>query len=392
MKIALRPQSGSHDPSNNKNRTIIWGVLAGMFVFVGWASYAELDQITRAPGQVISSSRTQIIQAPDGGVLTELLVREGAQVQRGQLIAKLDATRAQAAFKETQARVAALRATLARINAEIFGGEPLFEALARSYPLFIDNQQALLRKRRSAIEEEIASIEQLRDLAQKELEMNEPLLKSGDVSRADIMRLQRQVADLRGQAINRKNRYLQELQAELSKTQEELAGVEQLMVQREEQLRNTQFTAPLDGVVSNVKVTTIGGVMRAGEELLQIVPLNDDLLIEAKVRPADVAFLKPGLPASVKVDAYDYTIYGSLEGKVTYISADTLQENLRQGEEPYYRVQVTTGRAFSSKPDATLAIQPGMTATVEIKTSSNTVLRYITKPVVKTMGEALGER
>jgi membrane fusion protein, adhesin transport system len=164
------------------------------------------------------------------------------------------------------------------------------------------------------------------------------------------------------------------------------------MVQREEQLRNTQFTAPLDGVVSNVKVTTIGGVLRAGEELLQIVPLNDDLLIEAKVRPADVAFLKPGLPASVKVDAYDYTIYGSLEGQVTYISADTMQEGLRQGEEAYYRVQVTTGRAFSSKPEATLAIQPGMTATVEIKTSSNTVLRYITKPVVKTMNEAMGER
>lgn len=169
--------------------------------------------------------------------------------------------------------------------------------------------------------------------------------------------------------------------------------MEQVLVQRREQLNNTELTAPVNGVVSSVKVTTIGGVLRAGEELMQIVPLEDDLLVEARVRPADVAFLKPGLPASVKVDAYDYTVYGSIQGTVSYISADTLSEGLKQGEQAYYRVQVKTrGREFSGRPGVNLEIQPGMTAMVEIKTGSNTVLRYIAKPVVKTLHEALGER
>lgn len=239
----------------------------------------------------------------------------------------------------------------------------------------------------------MASIARMQALAERELDMTAPLVKTGDVSMADVLRLERQVADLKGQASLRRNRYLQDLQAELSKAQEELAGVEQVLVQRREQLANTELTAPVNGVVSSVKVTTIGGVLRPGEELMQIVPLEDDLLVEARVRPGDVAFLKPGLPASVKVDAYDYTIYGSIHGTVSYISADTLSEGLKQGEQAYYRVQVKTrGREFSGRPGVSLEIQPGMTAMVEIKTGSNTVLRYLAKPVVKTLNEALGER
>lgn len=229
--------------------------------------------------------------------------------------------------------------------------------------------------------------------AQKELDITQPLLKSGDVSQTDVLRLQRQVADLKAQIGNKRNKYLQDTQAELAKAEEDLAGVSQNLAQRKAALEQTSLNAPLKGVVKNVRVTTIGGVLRPGDEVMQIVPLEDDLVIEARVKPADIAFLKPGLPASVKIDAYDYTIYGDLNGKLTYISADTLSEGLRQGEEPYYRVQVRTeGRRFSARPDAEIGILPGMTATVEIKTGQRTVLQYLTKPISKTLSESLGER
>jgi adhesin transport system membrane fusion protein len=230
-------------------------------------------------------------------------------------------------------------------------------------------------------------------LLKQELALNQPLLASGDVSRTDVLRLQRQLADLQSQITNKRNKYFQDAQAELGKVQEELAGVEQMLAQRKNQLEQTELRAPLRGVVKNVRITTRGGVIRPGEEVMQIVPLEDDLVIEAKVSPADIAFLKRGLDATVKIDAYDYTVYGDLPGTLTYISADTLNEDLKQNELPYYRVQVKAkGRQFSGRPNEVLEIQPGMTATVEIKTGSNTVLQYLAKPVVKTLSESLGER
>jgi adhesin transport system membrane fusion protein len=230
-------------------------------------------------------------------------------------------------------------------------------------------------------------------LAEKEFEMTQPLLKSGDVSLADILKLQRSIADLNAQMTNAKNKYLQEIQAELAKVGEDLASAEQIMAQRQDQLDHVKLKSPVKGVVKNVRITTLGGVIKPGEEVMQIIPNEDTLLIEAKVKPADIAFLKPGLDANVKIDSYDFSIYGSLKGKLVYISADTLTEDLKQGEQAYYRVQVkTTGKRFSAKPDEELDIQAGMTATVEIKTGQNTVLKYIIKPVIKTMSESLGER
>jgi adhesin transport system membrane fusion protein len=230
---------------------------------------------------------------------------------------------------------------------------------------------------------------------QKELNMTRPLLKTGDVSATEVLRLERQIADTQSQITNRKNKYFQDTQAELSKALEDLAGVQQIMAQRKDQLTQTELRAPLHGIVKNVRVTTRGGVIRPGEEVMQIVPLEEDLVIEAKVSPADIAFIKTGMKATVKIDAYDYTIYGDLSGTLSYISADTLSENLnvQQGEQPYYRVQVKTdGRKFSGRPDQKLDIQPGMTSMVEIKTGSNTVLKYLSKPVIKTLNQSLGER
>lgn len=389
----LSKKRSSIEQEGQRPHLVLWVALLALIVFTGWAAMADIDQVTRAPGQVIASSRTQIIQSSDGGVVEELLVKEGDQVSKGQLLVKLDTTKAEAAYLEIRAKATALRAAKARMDAEILGGAPVFPKEVAEYPQFRDNQLLLLRKRRQAIEGELSALDTILALAKRELEMNQPLLATGDISLAEVLKVQRQVADLQAQIVNKRNKYIQDLQAELSKVEEDLASAEQTLAQRKDLLDRTQLVSPVSGVVKNVRITTLGGVVRASEEVMQIVPLEDDLIVEAKVRPADIAFIKPGLQANAKIDAYDYTIYGSLAGRVTYISADTLTEDLKQNEQAYYRVQVrTSGKRFSGRPDQQLEIQPGMTATVEIKTGSNTILRYMIKPLIKTMNESLGER
>ncbi|WP_253261853.1 HlyD family type I secretion periplasmic adaptor subunit [Ramlibacter montanisoli] len=375
------------------SRLMVWGIALAIVAFLLWARWAQLDQITRASGQVIATSRNQVIQAMEGGVLAELPVREGSVVKRGQLLARFDRTKAQAGYLESAAKVAALQATVARLNAEIFGGQPRFPRELADYPEFRANQMALFAKRQAGLREEVEALRKAEALISEELEMNLPLLKTGDVSRAEVIRLQRQLVDVRGQITNKRNKYLQDCQAELVKAEEDLAGVQQVATQRKEQLGFTDLVSPMDGVVRSVRLTTLGGIARPGEEIMQIVPVDEDLIFEAKVKPADIAFIKPGLPATVKLDAYDYTIYGVLTGQVSYISADTLSETIQGVEQPYYRVQVkTSGRDLKGRNDERILIQPGMTATVEVKTGQRSVLDYLTKPITKTLSDSMGER
>jgi adhesin transport system membrane fusion protein len=372
-------------------RLLLWTVALAVAGFVAWAAWADLDIITRAPGQVIANSRNQVVQAPDGGVLEAMLVREGDRVRRGQLLFRFEAAKAGAAFQESQGKAAALRAQLVRLQAEVLGTPPRFVGNAE----VVQVQRALYERRQRALNEEIAALQSSLALVEQELAMNMPLLQSGDVSRAEILKLQRQVAELQGQITNRRNKFLQDAQADLAKAQEDLDAIQQVATQRREQLSYTEVRAPMDGIVRNVRLTTEGGVARPGDEILQIVPLDDDLVVEAKVRPADIGFLKTGLPATVKLDAYDYAIYGALHGQVSYISADTLLEegSRAANETPYYRVHVRMPRAeLATSAARRLDIQPGMTAQVEIKTGRQTVLRYLTKPVMKTLHEAMGER
>ena len=374
-------------------RMLIWGSALAVVGFLVWADWAVLDQITRASGQVISSSRNQVIQVMEGGVLSELPVREGSAVKRGQLLARFDHTKAEASYLESAAKSAALKGTVARLNAEIFGGAPAFPRELAKYPEFRANQLALFAKRQGALREEVSSLEKAEALIKEELEMNLPLVQAGDVSRAEIIKLQRQVVDVRSQITNKRNKYLQDCQAELVKAEEDLAGVQQIVTQRKEQLSFTEVLSPMDGIVRNVRLTTLGGVAKPGEEIMQIVPADEDLIIEAKVKPAEIAFVKPGLPATIKLDAYDYSIYGILHGEVSYISADTLTETIQGTEQSYYRVQIkTTGKGLVSKKNEPILIQPGMTAMVEVKTGQKSVLRYLTKPITKTLSESLGER
>jgi adhesin transport system membrane fusion protein len=391
---------GRNNSGQRRSSALMWGITLVLGGAVAWASLAEIDQVTRAEARVIASSRTQVIQSPDGGVIAELLVREGDLVKPGQVLARLDATKTQAAFQEFNAKSAALRAQVSRLRAEMFATEPKFDAdLKSQFAGFVENQLALYRRRHAAVIEEVAGYEKGLALVKRELEMNEPLLRTGDVSLTEVLKLQRQVIELQGQITNRRNKYFQEAQADLSKAEEELAGINQQLAQRKDFLEHTELSALVHGVVKNVKITTLGGVVRAGDEVMQIVPIEDDLIVEAKVRPADIAFVKPGLTASVKIDAWDYTIYGTLQGTVSYLSADTLSEDLKPGEQPYYRVQVkTSGRLLpgagsaDTRRDHNIEILPGMTATVEIKTGRKTVLSYLLKPIFKTVGESLGER
>ncbi|TDG19280.1 HlyD family type I secretion periplasmic adaptor subunit [Paraburkholderia silviterrae] len=365
-----------------------------IFGFVAWAHWARIDQITRAQGQVIASSRDQIIQAQDLMTIDQVLVKEGAQVKRGQPLVRFERARAEAAWLESRSKAASLEAEVARLHAEVYGGKPQFPQDLDAYPDIRANEEVLFRKRQAAVDDEVASLSKALQYVQDELNINLPLLAAGDVSKAEVLKLERQVADLQGQIVNRRNKYLQDSQTDLSKALEDLAGVEQVVAQRKDQLDHTVIESPVDGIVRNVRITTPGGVARAGDEIMQILPVDDDLIIEAKVKPRDIAFLKRDLPAKIKLDAYDYTIYGTLQGTVTYISADTLSDETRQGnEQPYYRVQVKTDAGpFLHAHGRRLDVQPGMTATVEIKTGSNTVLRYLTKPLTKTLNDSLGER
>jgi len=364
--------------------------LIGLLIWAGWA---EIDQVSRAMGQVIPAGRVQVIQSADGGVIGEILVREGDRVRRGQKLVVLDPVRIQAAVEESRAKVASYRTVKSRIEAELFNRPLAFTDDVQAFPEFVANQRQLYSRRRTAQAEDIGTLRNMQAIARRELEMNMPLLEFGDVSRSEIMRLQRSVADIEGQIANRQNKYLQDLQAEYSRTEEELVVAEQTLKQRVAALDAAILFAPTDGVVKNVRFTTIGAVLRPGDEVLQIVPTGDKLIIEAKVSPTDIAYLRVGQNASVKFDAYDSSIYGSARGRVTYISPDTLTEQKPTGEQIFYRVNVTAdARSLHPRVGEAIEIQPGMTAIVEIKTGKNTVLGYLLKPISKTFGESMRER
>jgi adhesin transport system membrane fusion protein len=379
-------------PKVNRSRLSIWIALIGIITLIVWASFAKIDQVTRAQATVIASARTQEIQASEGGVLTELAVTEGEDVKAGQLLVVLEEERAKAAVDNSASKTAALTAKLARLNAEIFEKPLVFPKGVQDYPEYVQNQRALYDRRRQAINEEVSSLEKMLVLARQELRMNEPLLEYGDVSQADVIKLSRQVADIEAQINNKRNKYFEEAQAEMTKAQEELDTELEQLRDRAQVLEEKRLMAPTEGKIKNINVTTIGGVVKPGEVIMQILPTSSDLVIDAKVSPADIAYVKEGQEATVKLDAYDYSIFGAMNGTVNYISPDTLMEQTPKGEEPYYRVLIViNGAEFKGCGDE-IVIKPGMTASVDIKAMERTVLSYLTKPITKTLSEGLGER
>ena len=381
-----------HKPSSNRARIVIWTALFIVLILLIWAYFAKIDQVTRATATVIASARTQEIQASEGGVLSSILVKEGEDVKRGQLLLVLEEERAQAALANSATKVAALQAKVARLEAEILDRPLSFPESVQRYSEYIQNQTELYHRRRQAISQDIASLEQMLSLANQELSINEPLLSYGDVSQADIIRLRRQVADINAQINNKRNKYFEDAQAELTRAQEELQAEQEQLRDRSQVLQEKRLLAPTAGKINNIRVTTIGGVVRPGEVIMEILPTDSDLVVEAKVRPADIAYVKEGQTASVKLDAYDYSIFGAMKGEVVYISPDTLSEPSPQGERSYYRVQIRiSGAEFDGRAND-IIIRPGMTASVDIKAMERSVLSYLTKPITKTLSEGLGER
>ena len=382
-----------NDVAAPRARWTLWLSLLVVILVIAWASVARIDQVTRAQGQVIASARTQEVQTPEGGRITQLYVKEGQHVQRGELLAVLEKERASAAVGDSASKIAALQITLARLQAEMTGQALQFDASLHTYRDFIDNQTALYKRRRQAIEMDISTLQQMRQLAQEELTMNQPLLAKGDVSRADMIRLQRQVADLDAQIVNRQNRYWQETQTQMTEAQEKLSSEQEQFRDRSQTLKNTDLTSPVNGIVKNIRMNTIGGVIKSGETLIEILPTDTEQVTEVKISPTDIAFVQVGQAANIKLDAYDYTIFGHLQGKVSYISPDTLIEESRNGPMPFYRVQLkvdtTRPRLGRSRE---IQIVAGMTAMVEIKAKNRTVLSYLTKPITKVLAESMGER
>jgi adhesin transport system membrane fusion protein len=294
---------------------------------------------------------------------------------------------------DSSAKVAALKITLSRLHAEVYAKPLTFAPALKSYSDYIRNQTDLYNKRKQAIDQDVASLNTILELAQQELDMNLPLEKKGDIGKSEILRFKRTGADIQAQITNKRNKYFQDAQAEMTKAQEELSTQGEQLRDRSQLLQQTELLAPMDGIIKNIKITTLGAVIRPGDTVLEILPAGGDLIAEAKIPPADIGFIKQGQPASVKLDAYDYSIFGAMRGEVAYISADTIIEETKQGPQPYYRVNIRILQSeFKGVTANQIEVRPGMTATVEIKALERTVLSYLIKPIAKTFAQSLGER
>ena len=373
---------------------VLWILVAAFFAILVWSYFYRIDQVVRGPGTFIATSRVQVIQAVDGGMITSLKVKEGDRVAQGQVLATLDDGRSLAAVRELDGRLAALYAKAARLKAEIAGADYVkFPAAVEKFPEIIRVETALFNQRTSGFQEEMRTAAVAVSLAREDAQLVNNLANNGDVSRSDVIRAQKAVNEAEATMINRRNKYLQEVGTDLTKAEDEIGQNEQIRAQRMQQLENTVLKASVPGIVKNMRLTTAGSVLRAGEELMQIVPVDDDIIVEVKVRPTDIAQLRPGLSASIRVDPYDYTVYGAVAGKVSYVSADTLKEETRAGEQVYYRVHVTTkGAPVVTQTGKEIEILPGMTSQVDIRIGDRTVLEYLLKPLRKTLTESFGER
>ena len=376
---------------------LVWLVVLAVTALLWWADHSVIDESTRASGTVIASSRVQVIQSVDGGVLDELRVHEGDRVRKGDVLAVFDETRTRASLQETEAKFTAQRATLARLQAELTDGEPHFAPeLMKRFPAVVQVQQTLYQERRKALAAELQSLADVARLARDELKMVERLVATGDASQVELLRARKAATEAESALANRRNKYIQDVSAELAKVREDYEQVEQQLTQKRQQLANSVVSSPASGIVKNVKFTTLGGVLRAGDELLQVVPVDDQLIVEAKVLPRDIALIRPGLKATIKFDAYDYTIFGIVDGEVTYVSADSMRDETQRSDSPaatYYRVHVrTTTPGSLTRTGRKIEVLPGMTAQVDIRTGQRTLLNYLLKPVTKTLTEAFKER
>lgn len=383
----------SHDHvDSHKVRWVLWLAAFAIGAFIVWAKFAMLDEVAVGQGKVTPSTREQVIQTLEAGILSELYVREGDIVDLGQKLALMDTTQMQSSVDEALVRIASLRARSARLRAEINEEDavvfpedldPDSEVVQREHELFTANRRAFL--------ENVANLNQQLQLSERELQIATPLMKTGAATEVEILRLKQRVAELTTRLEATRSEYYVGLKNEFAKTMSELEPLLKVKDGRADQLRRTLVTSPARGIVKDIRVTTIGGVVSGGGVLMKIVPLDDQLLIETRLNPRDIAFIHPGQNATVKITAYDSSIYGSLSAKVDRISPDTIEDEVDR-RVLYYRVYVLTEQSYLETKDGKHhPIMPGMVTTTEIRTGQKTVFDYLIKPLNRA-SEALRER
>jgi adhesin transport system membrane fusion protein len=391
-KPAPPPSSMASELHSPPSRRLFWAILAAVAAFFVWASLAQLDEVAVGQSKVVPLSRSQIIQSLDGGIVAELFVHEGDIVQQNQLLAQLDPAMAQATTGEARAKIIDLKARAARLQAAMDERTEIkFPDDVLEHPEIVARERAAMRQNQSAINQTVSDLSNQRNLAQRKFDLAKPLLETGAANEVEILNLQQQVADLTTRINSTRNEYMVALKRDYSQTMSELAPLEQVVRGRTEQLNRTEIHAPTKGIVQAIRISTIGGVVTPGGVLMEITPLDDQLLIEARINPRDIAFIHPGQEANIKITAYDSSIYGMLTAKVVTISPDSVLDDVDR-RNFYYRVFLRTEKAYLKTDDGVQhAIIPGMVATAEIRTGHRSVLSYLAKPLNKA-AEALRER
>lgn len=378
------------------SRWLLVATVLTLAVALAWAALFQLDEVTRGQGKVIPVSREQVVQSLDAGVVTDILVREGSEVKRDDVLIRLDSARSGPVFREAQEKKLALQAQAIRLRAEAYADAMNF---GREIPAALAaRERQVYAARRQSLDEAQASQKKALEALNREIMLTEPLTQKGVISEVELLRLKRQHADLQGQMADRKNRYTTDAANELVRVESELSQTRENASAREDAFLRTVIRAPMDGVVKNVQVTTIGGVVQAGLPILEIVPTQDQMLVEAYVKPAEVAFLKVGQKAIVKLSAYDFNRFGGLEGVLEHISPDTLRDEKQRRpgtpvelEEGYFRLLVRVTQPPQERHGLKMQPSPGMTATIEIKTGQKSVLEYLFRPL-QSVTQALRER
>ncbi|WP_256219729.1 MULTISPECIES: HlyD family type I secretion periplasmic adaptor subunit [unclassified Variovorax] len=381
----------SVEPPLPRASLVVWIVGALLAVLLAWAWFFQLDEVSTGTGKVVPSSREQTIQSLEGGILVDLKVREGDIVEAAQVLAQLDRTKTESTVQESASRVRAALAMAARLTAEV-GGTPLvFPPEVREEPELVRGETALYQSRREQLGSSLAGVTQALVLMRRELALTEPLVSRGAASDVEVLRLKRQINEAETKAADLKSQYYVKAREDLTRANAEIEAQRSVTRGRSDSLTRLTFASPVRGIVKDIAVTTVGGVLPPGGKLMEIVPLDEKLLVEARISPRDVAYIHPGQDATVKVTAYDYSIFGGLPGKVTIISPDTIQDDVKR-DVYYYRVYIRTDADhLKNKRGESFPIVPGMIATVDIHTGRKTVLDYLLKPLNKAR-EALRER
>jgi len=387
---ATAPRSPS-EPPLPRSSLIVWIVSAALLLLLAWAWRFELDEVSTGTGKVVPSSKEQMVQSLEGGILVDLKVAEGDIVEEGQVLAQLDRTKTESTVQESASRVRAALAMSARLTAEV-GGTPLaFPPEVQADTDLVRTETALYRSRREQLSSSLAGVTQALALMRSELALTEPLVSRGAASDVEVLRLKRQINEAESKAADIRSQYYVKAREELARANAEIEAQRSVTRGRSDSLTRLTFASPVRGIVKDIAVTTVGGVLPPGGKLMEIVPLDEKLLVEARISPRDVAFIHPGQEATVKVTAYDYAIFGGLPGKVTTISPDTIQDDVRR-DVYYYRVYIRTDADhLTNRSGKSFPIVPGMIASVDIHTGSKSVLDYLVKPLNKAR-EALRER